>query len=117
MKKLVILGAGCGGTMMANKMRKHLDRNEWDITIIDRDNNHDYQPGYLFVPFGINSPKEIRKTKREFIKPGLSLSAGNIKTRIHFKGTQKLNINQTLCLKFLNNKSKTLRKKLQKYIR
>lgn len=72
MKKLVILGAGCGGTMMANKMRKHLDRKEWDITIIDRDNNHDYQPGYLFVPFGINSPKEIRKTKREFIKPGIN---------------------------------------------
>jgi sulfide:quinone oxidoreductase len=71
MKKLVILGAGCGGTMMANKMRKHLDRNKWNITIIDRDNNHDYQPGYLFVPFGINSPKEIRKTKREFIKPGI----------------------------------------------
>lgn len=71
MKKLVILGAGCGGTMMANKMRKHLDRNEWNITIIDKDNIHDYQPGYLFVPFGINTEKEIRKTKREFIKPGI----------------------------------------------
>ena len=71
MKKLVILGAGCGGTMMANKMRKLLDRKEWEITIIDRDNNHDYQPGYLFVPFGINTEKEIRKTKREFIKPGI----------------------------------------------
>lgn len=72
MKKLVILGAGCGGTMMANKMRRHLDRNQWDITIIDKDNNHDYQPGYLFVPFGINTAKEIRKTKREFIKPGIN---------------------------------------------
>lgn len=71
MKKLVILGAGCGGTMMANKMRKHLDRNEWNITIIDKDNFHDYQPGYLFVPFGINTVKEIRKTKREFLKPGI----------------------------------------------
>ncbi len=72
MKKLVILGAGCGGTIMANKMRKALDRKEWDITIIDRDNHHDYQPGYLFVPFGINTEKEIRKTKREFIKPGIT---------------------------------------------
>jgi len=71
MKKLVILGAGCGGTMMANKMRKHLDRKEWDITIIDRDNFHDYQPGWLFVPFGMCTPKEIRKTKREFLKPGI----------------------------------------------
>ena len=72
MKKLVILGAGCGGTMMANKMRRHLDRNEWNITIIDKDNNQDYQPGYLFVPFGINTAKEIRKTKREFLRPGIN---------------------------------------------
>ena len=71
MKKLIILGAGCGGTMMANKMRKNLSREDWHITIIDKDNIHDYQPGYLFVPFGINTEKEIRKTKREFIKPGI----------------------------------------------
>ncbi len=70
MKKLVILGAGCGGTMMANKMRKHLD-DDWRITLIDKDNIHDYQPGYLFVPFDINKPNEIRRSKREFIKPGI----------------------------------------------
>ena len=71
MKKLVILGAGCGGTMMANKMRKHLD-DDWSITLIDKDNIHDYQPGYLFVPFDINKPNEIRRSKREFIKPGVN---------------------------------------------
>lgn len=36
MKKLLILGAGTAGTMMANKMRKHLARDEWEITIVDR---------------------------------------------------------------------------------
>jgi sulfide:quinone oxidoreductase len=71
MKKLVILGAGCAGTMMANKMRKDLDPEEWSITIIDKDNVHYYQPGFLFVPFDINSPKEIRKSRREFIQSGI----------------------------------------------
>ncbi len=71
MKKLVILGAGCAGTMMANKMRKDLDPEEWSITIIDKDNVHYYQPGFLFVPFDINTPKEIRKSRREFIQPGI----------------------------------------------
>ena len=70
MKKLVILGAGSGGTMMANKMRKDLD-DDWSITLIDKDNVHYYQPGYLFVPFDINKPKEIRRSKREFINPGI----------------------------------------------
>ncbi|MEW6220254.1 MAG: FAD/NAD(P)-binding oxidoreductase [Thermodesulfobacteriota bacterium] len=71
MKKVVILGAGCGGTMMANKMRRDLDPEEWSITIIDKDNVHYYQPGFLFVPFGINTSKEIKKTKREFIPKGV----------------------------------------------
>ena len=39
MKKLVILGAGSGGTMMANKLRRDLD-DEWYITLIDKDNVH-----------------------------------------------------------------------------
>lgn len=71
MKRIVILGAGSGGTMMANKLRKDLD-DEWSIVIIDKDNIHDYQPGYLFVPFGINKPREIRRSKREFLNPGIS---------------------------------------------
>ncbi len=71
MKKLVILGAGAGGTMMANKMRKHLD-DDWSITLIDKDNVHYYQPGFLFVPFDINRPNEIRRSRREFIKPGIN---------------------------------------------
>ena len=39
MKRIVILGAGSGGTMMANKLRKDLD-DEWSIVIIDKDGNH-----------------------------------------------------------------------------
>lgn len=70
MKRIVILGAGCGGTMMANKLRKDLE-DDWSIVLIDRDNIHYYQPGFLFVPFDINKPKEIRRSRREFIKPGI----------------------------------------------
>jgi len=70
MKKLVILGAGCGGTMMANKLRRDLD-DDWSITLIDKDNVHHYQPGWLFVPFDINKPQDIRRSRREFIKPGI----------------------------------------------
>lgn len=77
MKKLVVLGAGCGGTMMANKMRKHLD-DDWAVTIIDKNNIHDYQPGYLFVPFDINKPKEIRRSKREFLNPGIDFVISEI---------------------------------------
>lgn len=66
MKKLLILGAGTAGTMMLNKLRKKLSKAEWEITIIDKDKNHYYQPGFLFVPFGIYKKEEIVKPKDKF---------------------------------------------------
>lgn len=71
MKKLVILGAGTAGTMMVNKLSEVLDRDEWQITIIDRDAAHYYQPGLLFIPFGIYSRKDVVKPKRDFIPAGV----------------------------------------------
>lgn len=67
MKNIVILGAGTAGTMMANKLHKVIDRKFWDITIIDKDEKHYYQPGFLFIPFGIYQPEEVVKTKAEFL--------------------------------------------------
>ena len=53
MKRLLILGAGTAGTMMANHLNHELDREEWEIDIIDERQEHHYQPGYLFLPFDI----------------------------------------------------------------
>jgi sulfide:quinone oxidoreductase len=50
MRNLVILGGGTAGTMVANRMRRRLG-DDWTITVVDRDDRHPYQPGYLFVPF------------------------------------------------------------------
>ena len=73
MKKLLILGAGTAGTMMANRMRRRLDDNEWQITIVDADPWHYYQPGFLFIPFGVYQPNECRRHKADFIPPGVEL--------------------------------------------
>jgi sulfide:quinone oxidoreductase len=73
MKNLVILGAGTAGTMMANKMNHLLDPNEWKITIVDQEETHYYQPGFLFIPFGIYGPKDVIKPKRDFIPSGVEM--------------------------------------------
>jgi sulfide:quinone oxidoreductase len=73
MKKLVILGAGTGGTIMANKLRKALEREEWDITIVDKDKTHYYQPGFLFIPFGIYNRNDVIKPKSDFLPPGINV--------------------------------------------
>lgn len=71
MKKLLILGAGTGGTIMANKMRKELARDEWKITIIDQHKTHYYQPGFLFIPFGHYKKEDVIKPKQNFLPPGV----------------------------------------------
>jgi sulfide:quinone oxidoreductase len=78
MKTLLILGAGTGGTMVANKMAENLDANEWRIIIIDRDENHYYQPGFLFIPFGIYSPNDVIKPKRNFLPPQVQIIFSDI---------------------------------------
>lgn len=67
MKTFLILGAGTGGTMVANKMAHELDPQEWRIVIVDKFETHYYQPGFLFIPFGIYSPNDVIKPKRDFI--------------------------------------------------
>lgn len=78
MKKLVILGAGCAGTMVANNLRKKLSRDEWSITIIDKDDRHIYQPGLIFIPFGMYKPEEIVRTRSEFIGKGINFVVDEI---------------------------------------
>jgi sulfide:quinone oxidoreductase len=73
MQKLLILGGGTAGTMMANKLRKALDREEWEITIVDKHKTHYYQPGFLFVPFGIYNKQDVTKPKTDFFPAGVNV--------------------------------------------
>ncbi|WP_456421257.1 type III sulfide quinone reductase, selenoprotein subtype [Lutibacter sp.] len=73
MKNLLILGAGTAGTMMLNKLHKELDKEEWKITIVDQYKTHYYQPGFLFIPFGIYNKQDVTKPKYDFFPPGVDV--------------------------------------------
>jgi len=79
MQKLLILGAGTAGTMMANKMRNTLSRQEWDITIVDQNKTHYYQPGFLFIPFGMYTRNDVIKPKNDFFPVGVNVIYSEIK--------------------------------------
>ena len=72
MNKLLILGAGTAGTMMLNKLHKKLDRDAWDITIVDKDELHYYQPGFLFIPFRTYQPDAVIRSKADFFPEGIN---------------------------------------------
>ncbi len=97
MKRIVILGAGTAGTMMANKLRKSLDREDWDITIVDQFKTHYYQPGFLFIPFGIYNKEDVVKPKADFIPAGVNMIFSSIDrveaeaNKVHLDGGKALN--------------------------
>ena len=57
--RVVILGGGTGGTLTANRLRRAYSANEAMITVVDQDDRHVYQPGLLFVPFGLSQLEDI----------------------------------------------------------
>lgn len=73
MKELLILGAGTSGTMMANHLRKTLPKKEWNLTIVDQEETHYYQPGFLFLPFDLYKSKDVKKKIDKFIPKGVNL--------------------------------------------
>jgi len=67
MKRLLILGGGTAGTMVANRMVHELDMAEWQITVVDQDETHYYQPGFLFIPFGTYGKADVMRPKRDYL--------------------------------------------------
>ncbi|GAB3261506.1 type III sulfide quinone reductase, selenoprotein subtype [Nocardioides dilutus] len=77
-RRLVVLGAGTAGTMIVNKLRRKLPRDEWEITVVDQDDVHPYQPGFLFLPFGMYDVGQLSRPRHEFVPEGVDLVLGEI---------------------------------------
>lgn len=67
MRNMLILGGGTAGTMMANKLANALDEQEWRITVVDGTEEHYYQPGFLFVPFGTYRMRDLVRPRRQYL--------------------------------------------------
>jgi sulfide:quinone oxidoreductase len=78
MRRLLVLGAGTAGTMVVNKLRRSLDRADWQITVVDQSDRHFYQPGYLFLPFGAYKPDQIVQPRGRFVPDGVELVYGEV---------------------------------------
>jgi len=78
MQRLLVLGGGTAGTMVVNKLRRKLDRDRWQITVVDQDDKHLYQPGFLFIPFGVYAPADVQRSRHRYIPDGVELVLGEI---------------------------------------
>ncbi|HUZ37781.1 MAG TPA: FAD/NAD(P)-binding oxidoreductase [Streptosporangiaceae bacterium] len=78
MRRILILGGGTGGTLVANRLRRALPGDEAEITVVDQDDRHVYQPGLLFVPFGLADPDEITRPRHRQLHPGITFRCAGI---------------------------------------
>ena len=101
MKRILILGGGTAGTMMANKLDKVLAADEWSITVVDQYRTHYYQPGFLFIPFGIYTQKDVEKPKRDFLPPRVQVVFSGIDRILPEKNQVRLEDGRLLGYEFL----------------
>jgi sulfide:quinone oxidoreductase len=76
MKRVVILGGGVGGTIVANLLAKRLRRGEAEITLVDRDATHVYQPGFVYVAFDRLAPERLTRPERRLLRRSVRLIRG-----------------------------------------
>jgi sulfide:quinone oxidoreductase len=71
-KRIVVLGGGTGGTLTANRLRKQYSAADVEIVVVDQDDRHVYQPGLLFVPFGLTHPEDIVRPRGRQLRKGIT---------------------------------------------
>lgn len=83
-RRVLILGGGVGGTLVANLLARKLRDGEAEITLLDETGQHVYQPGFLYMAFGEKGPEEIQRPERALLSKQVALirdRAVQIRTR------------------------------------
>lgn len=80
-QRIVILGGGVGGTIVANVVARALHADEAEITVIDATGQHAYMPGWLYLPFNGSEGLELSRGERHLLNSHINLITAPV-TRI-----------------------------------
>jgi sulfide:quinone oxidoreductase len=89
--RIVILGAGIGGQVVANELRRSLP-DEHRVTLIERDARHAFAPSFLWVMTGDRRPEQVTRDVRDLVRPGVEVLVGEVRAidvanhRVEFDG-------------------------------
>ncbi|MBE3557408.1 MAG: NAD(P)/FAD-dependent oxidoreductase [Firmicutes bacterium] len=76
-QRIVIVGAGSGGTMLANNLVKALreqQRDDVEVVLVGNGEDHLYQPGLLYVALDLELPAHFHRRQRRLLLPGVHLT-------------------------------------------
>jgi sulfide:quinone oxidoreductase len=77
--RILVLGGGTGGTLIANLLAKKLRSSEVHITLLSASPRHLYQPGWLYVPFGTQDPRSLSRSLKSLLNPRIKLEIGTVR--------------------------------------
>ena len=80
MQRILVLGGGVGGTLVANllvrKLKSEIDRGDASVTVVDETGEHIYQPGYMYIAMGNEKPERLKRPERSLLDRRVQLEIG-----------------------------------------
>ena len=71
MQRIIILGGGVGGTLVANllvrKLRREIDRGDASVTVVDQTGDHVYQPGFMYIAMGHERAEKLTRPEASLL--------------------------------------------------
>ncbi|MEF8773089.1 MAG: FAD/NAD(P)-binding oxidoreductase [Halobacteriales archaeon] len=77
MERIVIIGGGTAGTVIANrlsdKLAPELSRDEVEVVVINDGPDHYYKPTYLYIPFGLREVHDAKEPLADLLDRKVNL--------------------------------------------
>lgn len=97
--RIVIIGAGAAGTALANVLVRRLEGA--DITVIDPQRDHLYQPGLTLIAAGLRPPSYVVSRITDWLPSGISLVEAAVAAVDPVAKTVETTTNETIAYDFL----------------
>jgi sulfide:quinone oxidoreductase len=82
MQRIVILGGGVGGTLVANlvsrKLKHQIDRGDVSVTVVDEGGVHTYQPGFMYIAMNGEPAERLTRRERSLLDDRVRLEVGRV---------------------------------------
>ncbi|MFN8623999.1 MAG: FAD/NAD(P)-binding oxidoreductase [Chloroflexota bacterium] len=82
MKRILVLGGGVGGTLVANlvsrKLKKQIAAGDVSVTVVDESGTHTYQPGFMYIAMGGERAEKLDRPERSLLDERVELVVGRI---------------------------------------
>jgi sulfide:quinone oxidoreductase len=82
MERIVVLGGGVGGTLVANlisrKLKRAIDDGRVKVLVVDTTGTHVYQPGFMYVAMGSEDAASLRRPEQQLLDERVDLLVGDV---------------------------------------